>query len=422
MIMGGFAFMGETPFHTVYLHGTVRDMQHVKMSKSLGNGIDPLDVVSLYGADALRYTVVAGLGMGAELMLDPNDLEKSFAPGRNFVTKLWNIGRFLLSNAGNEPVKRISDFDQTSLTRSDRWILHRLNEAIAECDAALGPPRPRDGVWAPEEMRAGLRLSEFVESARKFVWNELADWYVEAVKPRLAASGEDREIARAVLTEVFGASLRLLHPVVPFITEALWNRMPLSNGDARESIVTAKWPTVNAAYAAETEFELVREAIMELRQLRAEYSIPPGQTITAELLPPARGASATPADALRILLEEAALIQQLARCEVVEYVPGDISVTAAHATGKGAMIILASGPRLFVPLGGVIDIDRECAKARAELDKLATQLDSLSARLQNAAFTDRAPAEIVRSERQKQHDWTRRREQLTEKVRSLCGS
>ncbi|HLE57736.1 MAG TPA: class I tRNA ligase family protein, partial [Rhodothermia bacterium] len=422
MIMGGFAFMGETPFHTVYLHGTVRDMQHIKMSKSLGNGIDPLDVVSLYGADALRYTVIAGLGMGAELMLDPNDLEKSFAPGRNFVTKLWNIGRFLLSNAGSDPAKRIADLDPKSLCRSDRWILHRLNEAIAECDVALGPPRPRNGVWEPDEMRSGLRLSEFVESARRFVWNELADWYVETVKPRLAGSGEDREVARAILVEVFGTSLRLLHPVVPFITEVLWSRLP-STGDGESGLIaTAKWPALNSAYGPEPEFELVREAIVALRQLRAEYSIPPGQMITAEILPPAWGKSPAAGDGSRVLLEEAQLFRQLARCDMTAHVAGEAPEQTTSAGVKGATIILASGPRLFVPLVGVIDIDRECAKARAELDKLRKQLDSLTARLENPGFTDRAPAEVVSSERQKLHDWSRKREQLADKVRSLCGS
>jgi len=142
MIMGGFAFMGEAPFHTVYLHGTVRDMKHVKMSKSLGNGIDPLDVRSLFGTDALRYTVIAGLGMGADVMLDPNDLEKSFAPGRNFVTKLWNIGRFLLTNVGTDEVEPLSRIDVSRLRRADRWILQALNTAIEECDTALGPARP----------------------------------------------------------------------------------------------------------------------------------------------------------------------------------------------------------------------------------------------------------------------------------------
>src|SRR5437773_6558652 len=179
VIMAGYAFMDAPPFHTVYLHGTVRDMKHVKMSKSLGNGIDPLDVVDKYGADALRYTVISGMGMGADLMLDPNDLERSFAPGRNFATKLWNIGRFLLANVGSAPVRSVDELRDSELTLADRWILGRLNATILECDAALGPARPEKGKWRPEERYSGLRLSEYAEAARGFVWGDVADWYVE---------------------------------------------------------------------------------------------------------------------------------------------------------------------------------------------------------------------------------------------------
>ncbi|MFP5355954.1 MAG: valine--tRNA ligase, partial [Gemmatimonadota bacterium] len=192
MIMTGYAFMGEAPFHTVYLHGTVRDANHVKMSKSLGNGIDPLDVVSLYGADALRHTVVAGMGLGADTILDPTDLERSFAPGRNFVTKLWNIGRFLLTNVGDDEVLALDAIPARDFTRADRWILWRLNLAITACNDALGPARPSGERWTDEERYAGLRLNEYAEAARNFVWNELADWYLESVKGRLATPGEDR--------------------------------------------------------------------------------------------------------------------------------------------------------------------------------------------------------------------------------------
>src|SRR5262249_395454 len=129
MIMLGYEFMGRTPYHTVYLHGTARDTQHRKMSKSLGNGIDPLDVIKLYGADSLRWTLIAGMGMGADVILDPNDIEKSFATGRNFGTKLWNIGRFLLDKVGTDSVKRLSDLDRSKLTRADEWILARLDAA-----------------------------------------------------------------------------------------------------------------------------------------------------------------------------------------------------------------------------------------------------------------------------------------------------
>src|SRR5256885_13509608 len=151
MVMAGYAFMDAPPFHTVHLTGTVRDLDHVKMSKSLGNGIDPLDVVAKFGADALRYTVVAGMGMGADLMLDHNDLERSFAPGRNFATKLWNIGRFLLANVGTSPVQSVDELRDDDLTLADRWILGRLNAAILEADAALGSARPEGGQWRPAQ-------------------------------------------------------------------------------------------------------------------------------------------------------------------------------------------------------------------------------------------------------------------------------
>ena len=137
--------------------------------------------------------------MGADVMLDPNDLEKSFAPGRNFVTKLWNIGRFLLTNVGTDEVEPLSRIDVSRLRRADRWILQALNTAIEECDTALGPARPKDGAWDTTELKAGLRLSEYTESARRFVWNELADWYLESTKGRLSAGGPDGEVARSVL-------------------------------------------------------------------------------------------------------------------------------------------------------------------------------------------------------------------------------
>ncbi|MGH7668195.1 MAG: valine--tRNA ligase, partial [Gemmatimonadaceae bacterium] len=176
MIMAGYEFMGQAPFHTVLLHGTVRDTNHVKMSKSLGNGIDPLDVIRLYGADALRWTLISGMGLGADVILDPGDLEKSFATGRNFATKLWNIGRFLLSNVGNAPVPTLDAIAPGRLTRADAWILARMDAAIAECDAAMGPLRPTaphpgaDAVaWRPEQLHQGMRLNEFAETARRFV-------------------------------------------------------------------------------------------------------------------------------------------------------------------------------------------------------------------------------------------------------------
>jgi valyl-tRNA synthetase len=409
MIMGGFFFMGETPFHTVYLHGTVRDMKHVKMSKSLGNGIDPLDVRALFGTDALRYTVIAGLGMGADVMLDPNDLEKSFAPGRNFVTKLWNIGRFLLTNVGSEKVQTLDRVDPSRLRRADRWILSSLNTAIDECNAALGPARPGNGVWKENELRAGLRLSEYTEAARRFVWNELADWYLESTKGRLAAGGEDGEVARAVLAHSFDAALRLLQPIVPFITDILWRRLPVDDGERDEYIARAAWPVREDSFSGEQEFELVREAINAIRQLRADYAIAPGERIHANL---DVSAAASNADRDRaIFADESDFIARIARCDFVD----------ANDAEAGASILLSSGSRIRIPLAGVIDIEKECRKARTELEKLDAQLAALDARLANPGFTDRAPAHVVAQERAKQVDWRARRAQLSEKVTSLCG-
>ncbi len=405
MIMAGIEFMGEPPFHTVYLHGTVRDTNHVKMSKSLGNGIDPLDVVKLYGADALRFTAVSGLGMGADVILDPADMEKSFAPGRNFATKLWNIGRFLLSRVGDAPVREIASVKATELTRADAWILSRLNIAIEECDRALGPSRPNDGTWSEDELYRGLRLSEYAESARRLVWNELADWYLESLKGRLLEEGPDREVARAVLVHAFDCALRLLHPIVPFVTEALWQRLPEGKTRPQEFIAVTEWPREVPVPASSGEFEHVRNAVIALRQLRADYAIPPGKNIEAYVIP--KGASA-------VYEEEAGIIGRLSGC-TVKTTTGGTSETSAH-------LLLPDGSEILVPLAGAVDLDRECEKLKTELSQLDRQLTALTARLSNENFTARAPASVVQTEREKHADWTARKAHMEEKVRSLCGS
>ncbi|HJP59025.1 MAG TPA: valine--tRNA ligase [Gemmatimonadaceae bacterium] len=409
MIMAGYAFMDAAPFHTVYLTGTVRDMNHVKMSKSLGNGIDPLDVVQAYGADALRYTVVAGMGMGADLMLDPKDLERSFAPGRNFATKLWNIGRFLLSNVGSQPVRSIDELSDDELTLPDRWILARLNATIFECDAGLGPARPDQGKWKAEERYIGLRLSEYAEASRRFVWNELADWYLETTKTRIMGGGNDAEVARTVLTHTFDYALRLLHPIMPFITETLWQRLPVPVVTERcEFLAIAPWPIPTPLSREDKEavagFDLVREAVGAVRQIRSDYSIPPGTSIDVHIR--SRGNS-------KLFSEHSSVIGRLSRASV--HVDGEsISAGAAHA-------VLADGTELIVPLGGIVDLKKECGKLRTELDQLDKQLESLSKRLENEGFTSRAPAQVVDSERKKKDEWLKRREQLAEKVKAVCG-
>ena len=402
MIMMGYVLRGEPPFRTVYLHGTVRDTNHQKMSKSLGNGIDPLDVVREYGADALRYTVIAGMGLGADTILDPNDLERSFAPGRNFVTKLWNIGRFLLTNVGAEPVLSLNDIAAHRLTRADRWILARLNDAIRACDQALGPARPVAPTWSESERYAGLRLNEYTESARGFAWSELADWYLESVKARLATPGDDREVARAVLVHAFDQVLRLLQPIVPFVSDALWQRLPRHDGTA---LAVALWPAERAVSGDAREFDLVIDAVNAIRRLRADYSVAPGKTVSCTLVPPTASRA--------LFTEESTLTGRLARAE--------ISIASAPPADAAAHAVLGDGTQVVLALAGAVDIERECTRLRSELVSLEKQLDALRGRLRNENFLARAKPDVVEAERQKEGEWSSRRELLADKVRSLCG-
>jgi len=435
MIMSGYEFMGRAPFHTVYLHGTARDTQHRKMSKSLGNGIDPLDVVRLYGADALRWTLVAGMGMGADVILDPSDIDKSFATGRNFGTKLWNIGRFLLERVGDEREEAIDSVQPNELTHADAWILARLDSAIDECDSALGPLRPTmpgtsgmpDGVvWQEIERSTGLRLNEYAEAARRFVWSDLADWYLETIKPRLDVPGRDRDVARAVLLYTFDQALRLLHPIVPFVTEALWQRLP--GRRSGEFLARASWPAhiglSNRMGAALFEI-VVKSTVTALRSVRADYGIPPGQVINgyataSRIVIPAGspfsivGAATTlsESDVSAVLRANASVTSSLARAA--------IKIDELPPLGAAAHVV-ASGVAVTIPLAGLIDVDKECARLRGEAAELAKQIASREQRLGNAKYLERAPAQVVANDRAILDEMKAKHAQLLDKVRTLCG-
>jgi hypothetical protein len=285
MLMSGVHFMGGLPFTTVYLTGTVRDTQHRKMSKSLGNGIDPRDVVQRYGTDALRWTLIGGGSLGADVIVDPNDLETTFTPGRNFANKLWNIGRFILAQLPPR-VARVRDLAPSALTLADRWILSRLQATVREATRDLEQ----------------FRLDDAARVCFEFTWGQLADWYVEAVKPRLAAGDADAATAQAVLAECFDTALRLLHPVVPFITEELWQKLPGRAPD--EMLVVAAWPAPDGRLddsAADAEFAGAQGAIVAVRNIRAEYRVSPKTKLAVTLVPrsdAARRAFAAERDAI----------------------------------------------------------------------------------------------------------------------------
>ena len=387
MLMSGYHFMDRRlPFTTVYLTGTVRDTQHRKMSKSLGNGIDPRDVVRLYGTDALRWTLIGGGSLGADVIVDPNDLETTFAPGRNFANKLWNVGRFILSQLPPD-VSPIEQIDPTRLTLADRWILSRAQATIRDTTASLEQ----------------FRLDEAAKRCYEFAWNELADWYVEAVKPRL--TGAAPAAAQAVLAYCFDTVLRLLHPVVPFITEELWQKVPGRKPD--ELLIVAPWPQRQARLEdpqADLQFGRVKTAIEHIRSIRAEYRIPPKTRLKAAIM--ARGG-----DRPATFEGERDTIVRLAQLETL--------ATNGAPAGVGAHAVFGDGSEVFVALEGAVDVQQECRRLSGELTRLDQQLAGLAGKLTNANFVARAPADVVAREREKEKAWREQRDVLAGKLRSL---
>ena len=395
MIMSGLHFMGDVPYTHIYLHGTVRDTQHRKMSKSLGNGIDPLEVVERYGADALRYSLVSGMSVGTDVILDPDDLEGSFAAGRNFANKLWNAGRFILSNLDGPPrplAGRPDAIPRADLTLADRWIL-------ARCDATV-----REATEAYEK----FRLNEAAGAVYRFLWSDLADWYIEQIKPRLYGDVPGGDVARAVAVQTFDVALRLLHPVMPFVTEALWRRIP--GRPPQASISVASWPRADSRAEdpeALAEFGLVQQVVGAIRGIRAEYGVQPGQTVRAFVSQDGRAPSSA-------LERERGTVVRLAKLS--ELVLGE------SAERVGGHAVLPDGTAVFVPLGDAIDVARECDRLAAEAERLRALLTSQEKKLDNQQFVARAPAEVVVREREKLVAWTEQRGVLLQKRERLgCG-
>jgi valyl-tRNA synthetase len=395
MIMMGLEFMGEVPFREVFLNGIVRDHLRRKMSKSLGNGIDPLEVVRLFGADALRYTVISGAAPGTDLYLNYENLEETFAPGRNFANKVWNAGRFALMNVEGRPVRSV-DAVRDALEPADRWILTRYSLAAAEVTRHL----------------EAFRVHEAADAVYHFFWDDVADWYIELVKPRFRGeAGEaSREAAAATLVEVLDGVFRLLHPFMPFVSETLWQRLPVPEGVEREpSLVVARWPERRPEREdpdAVATLESLQELVTTVRGLRSEYNVPPGQKVEIRL-------TNLPLPLRRALEAEERALRPLAGVDRVV-------LDEARANGRvGAHAVLRGGAELFLPLSGVIDLDRERERLRKELDRLETQLRGVASKLANEQFLAKAPAEVVTKEREKEASLRDHRDRLARKLSAL---
>ena len=365
MVMMGLKFRGEVPFRKVFIHGLVRDEQGRKMSKSLGNGVDPVEVIEKYGADSLRFMLVTGNTPGNDLRFYWSRVESA----RNFANKIWNASRFLLMNLEENPLPLTPD--PLSLELSDRWILRRLSKTTA-------------GVTRNLER---FELGEAARLLYEFIWFNFCDYYIELTKARLYGDdAQAKSTALFVLTTVLEAALRLLHPFMPFLTEAIRQKLPNAEG----SIMLAPYPTVEefADFATDDVEEIANvifNTVRTIRNLKAELGIDSRQKAAVVL-------KVTRPEYAETLRAHARYIGVLAFAE---------PITFADEKPEHALSGVVDGLEIYLPLEGLIDVDKEIARLGKELDKLKKFAASLSSKLANERFVSKAPAAVVEAEREK---------------------
>jgi valyl-tRNA synthetase len=354
-----------------------------------------MEVVDRFGADALRYTVISAAALGTDILLDPDDLEASFSPGRNFTNKVWNAGRFTLMTVGDDPIRPMAEVEG-DLELADRWILSRLS---------------RTSTSLTEDLEK-FRLHDVAETGYHFFWGELADWYLELVKPRLRGEeGEaSREAARTTLITAFDGILRLLHPIIPFVTEELWQKLPWPQGEEKPAaLIEASWPEGDDGRQdarAETRMAALQELITLVRRLRKEYGIPEGAQVDVMV-------GGAPESFQSTLETQGKALQMLARV-------GRVTV-GGTAAGAGAHGVLENGTELFIPLEGVIDLEREKERLQKEISRLDGQYTGTLKKLENEGFLKNAPAEVVEREREKAESFKEQKEKLQEKLTAFQG-
>jgi valyl-tRNA synthetase len=384
MIMSGLYFVGDVPYEDVIIHPTVFNREGRRMSKSLGTGVDPLDLIADYGADGMRF----GLMLQTTGNQDIRFTEEKLASSRNFANKIWNASRFVLMNVGEdfEPGPPSAD------TVADRWILSRLAELGAVVDEGL----------------AAYQFGETARALYHFLWSEFCDWYIELSKDRLAAGGEGKQSALRNLVYVLDRALRLLHPMMPFITEDIWRRLPLSDGEGAEALMVAQWPTDLAGWrdeGAETSMQILQETVTALRAVRARFSVPPRTPI--DVVARADGAD-------KLLLEaEEAYLAQLAGV-------GSLSVSPDAVKPAYTASDVIKGIELFVPLEGLVDIAAERERVKKELARVEADLAKAAKKLSNEGFLSKAAPEIVEKERAKQGELADAEQRLASQLAELA--
>lgn len=383
MIFSGLHNMGETPFEHVLIHGIIRDSEGKKMSKSLGNGVDPLEVIDTYGADALRFMLVTGNAPGNDIRYFPERVESA----RNFANKIWNASRFLMMNLDKELMNKYKDEKDYSL--ADKWILSRCTTLVKEATENL------------DKFELGIALQKVYD----FMWNELCDWYIELVKP--VFYGEDEKakgIAYNVIYKVLSTGLKLLHPVMPFITEEIYTHLC----DEFESITISTWPEYEEELhdtKAEKEMGYIIDSIKSLRNVRAEMNVPPSRK--------AKVIAYINKEAKDAFLNGISYMEKLASASEVEFIEEKTLVP------ENAVSVVVEVGELFMPLLDLVDREKELDRLNKEKAKLEGEIDRVDKKLSNERFTAKAPADVVEAEKAKGEKYKEMIESVIARIKAL---
>ena len=383
MMFQGLEFTGKRPFKNVLIHGLIRDSQGRKMSKSLGNGVDPMEVIEQYGADALRWFLANGSAPGQDVRYSTDKMDAAW----NFINKIWNASRYALMNVGNLTADQVDITGEKTL--ADKWILTRLNQTIGKVTELF-------------------EKFEFGEAGRllyRFIWDDFCDWYIEMSKETLAGDDEAAKLTtRSILVYVLDNTLRLLHPIMPFVTEEIWQSVP----HVGESLVVATYPTVHPEQMDEKaaeEMEFLMDFIRSVRTVRNEMNTPLSKPINII-------AKVSDAAHYAILKENESYIARFSNPE--EFVYGE-DVEAP----SDAVTSVITGAEIYLPLAGLINIEDEIARLEKEAEKLQQEVDRVEKKLSNEKFVAKAPAVVVEAERAKGADYQAQREAVLERIATL---
>ena len=362
MMFSGIEHTGEVPFKYVFIHGLVRDAQGRKMSKSLGNGVDPLEVIDEFGADALRFTLATGNSPGNDMRFSTERVTAS----RNFANKIWNASRFVQMNL---TIYELCVPAASELALEDKWILDKLNRLVSEVTENL------------DKFELGVAVAKLYD----FIWDEFCDWYIELVKPRLYdTENPTNKTAQHVLSYVLSNTLKLLHPFMPFITEEIWLSLPHEG----ESIVIANWPIADdtLSFPAEAaQMEMMKGALKAVRNKRAEMNIPPSKKAAMFIV----------TDHTELFQNGAVFFQKLASAS-------DVTVLKDKSTvGENTVAVIVDGAQIYIPLGELVDFEKELKRLEEEKKHLLGEIKRVEGKLSNKGFVDKAPARVVEEEKAK---------------------